>query len=114
MECARLRDELSAAIQGRDSIKSEYDTYKKRVHSVLAEQDSHYNRSIELERLLHVSNAASDAKSKELHLALARLSEMEAIAAQVVCIVARCPRVFMMFCRKQMLFILYVSNFQTL
>jgi hypothetical protein len=83
MECARLREDAATAIQGRDSIKSEYDTYKKRVHSVLAEQDSQYNRSIELERLLLVSTAASDAKSRELHRALARLSEMEAVVAQV-------------------------------
>ncbi len=83
VECAGLREEAVAATLGRDLIKSEYDTYKKRVNSVLAEQDSQYNRVIELERLLHASAAASDAKSRELHRALAHISEMEAIAAQV-------------------------------
>jgi hypothetical protein len=83
IECLSLREEAAAAIQARDFIKSEYDTYKKRVHSVLAEQDSQYNRVIELERLLHASAATSDTKSRELHRALARLSEMEAIATQV-------------------------------
>ncbi len=83
LECASLREEAAAAIQGRNFIKSEYDTYKKRVHSVLAEQDLQYNRVIELERLVHASALASDAKSKELQRAHARIAEMEAIAAQV-------------------------------
>ena len=71
-----------------------YDTYKERVHSVLAEQNSQYNRSIKLERLLLVSTAASDAKSRELHQALARLSEMEAVTDQVLYTFTYSPHIF--------------------
>ena len=39
MECAGLREEAAAAVQGHISVKSEYETYNKRVQSVLAEQD---------------------------------------------------------------------------
>lgn len=83
IDCASLREEAAAAVQGRIAIKSDYYTYKKRVQSVLAEQDSQYNRTIELERLLQASAAAADAKNKETQRALARISEMEAISAQV-------------------------------
>lgn len=87
-ECASLREEAAAAVQGRISIKSEYETYKKRVQSVLAEQDSQYSRTIELERSLQASMAAIDAKSRDLQRAVARISEMEAISAQVHALVA--------------------------
>jgi chromosome segregation ATPase len=82
-ECVSLKSELESAVQGRNAIKSDYDIYKKRVQSVLAEQDSQYNRTIELERSLQASTAACDAKCRELQRALSRLSEMEAITAQV-------------------------------
>jgi hypothetical protein len=82
-ECVGLKSELESAVQGRNAIKYDYDIYKKRVQSVLAEQDSQYNRTIDLERSLQASTAACDAKCRELQRALARLSEMEAITAQV-------------------------------
>ncbi len=82
-ECVSLKNELEAAVQGKSTIKYEYDIYKKRVQSVLAEQDSQYNRTIELERSLQASATACDAKGRELQRAVARLAEMEAMTAQV-------------------------------
>ena len=82
-ECVSLKNELESAVQGRNAIKSDYDIYKKRVQSVLAEQDSQFNRTTDLERSLQASTATCDAKSRELQRVLARLSEMEAVAAQV-------------------------------
>ena len=84
IDCASLREEAAAAVQGRNYIKTDYDTYKKRVQSVLAEQDSQYNRIAELESCVQASATVADAKSRELQRVLARLSEMEAVNAQVV------------------------------
>ena len=84
LECAALREEAAAAVQGRNYIKTDYDTYKKRVQSVLAEQDSQYNRIAELESCVQASATVAYAKSRELQRVLARLSEMEAVNAQVV------------------------------
>ena len=64
------------------------------MHSVLAEQDSQYNRSIELERLLLVSTAASDAKSRELHQVLALLSMIDTVTNQVLFTFTYSPHVF--------------------
>jgi chromosome segregation ATPase len=83
IDCARLREDAAAAVLSRNAIKSEYETYKKRVHTVLAEQDSHYNRASDLEQSLRAAVTACDSKSMELQRALARLSEMEAIAVKV-------------------------------
>jgi chromosome segregation ATPase len=83
LECAALREEAAAAVQDRNYIKTDYDTYKKRVQSVLAEQDSQYNRIAELESCVQASATVADAKSRELQRVLARLSEMEAVNAQV-------------------------------
>ena len=100
MECAGLREEAAAAVQGHISVKSEYETYNKRVQSVLAEQDSQYNRTVELERCLQVSAAASDAKSRELQRLMARLSEMEVVAEQVLNMFTRSHHVCQLMCRK--------------
>ena len=100
IECTGLKEEAAAAVQARNSIKSDYDTYKKRVQSVLAEQDSQYNHTVELERSLQASSAAYDAKSRELQRVLARLSEMEAVTAQVPSIVSQSHHVHPLLCRK--------------
>ena len=84
IDCASLREEAAAAVQGRNYIKTDYDTYKKRVQSVLADQDSQYNRIAELQSCVQSPATLADAKSRELQRVLARLSEMEAVNAQVV------------------------------
>jgi hypothetical protein len=67
---------------------------------VLAEQDSQYNHTVELERSLQASSAAYDAKSRELQRVLARLSEMEGVTAQVPNLIAQSHDIHLLMRRK--------------